>query len=62
MNRIQFEVAQPIIDRLTENGYEAYFVGGSVRDYIMNRSIHDVDITTSATPDEIESLLNIRYL
>lgn len=56
MNRFQFEVAQPIINRLTDNGYEAYFVGGSVRDYIMNRSIHDVDITTSATPDEIESL------
>ncbi|HGH5580658.1 TPA: CCA tRNA nucleotidyltransferase, partial [Staphylococcus pseudintermedius] len=56
MNQSQFELAKPILERLIQNGYEAYFVGGSVRDFIMNRPIHDVDITTNATPDEIESL------
>ncbi|MEJ7540758.1 CCA tRNA nucleotidyltransferase [Staphylococcus intermedius] len=56
MNRSQFELAKPILERLIQHGYEAYFVGGSVRDFIMNRPIHDVDMTTNATPDEIETL------
>lgn len=56
MKQSQFELAKPILERLLQHGYEAYFVGGSVRDFIMNRPIHDVDITTNATPDEIESL------
>ncbi len=43
--------------------FEAYYVGGSVRDYVMGRNIHDIDITTSATPDEIESIFgHIRFL
>ncbi|HHU6749709.1 TPA: CCA tRNA nucleotidyltransferase [Staphylococcus pseudintermedius] len=56
MNQSQFELAKPILERLIQHQYEAYFVGGSVRDFIMNRPIHDVDITTNATPDEIEAL------
>lgn len=53
-----FEQAKPILTDITNQGYEAYFVGGSVRDYVMGRNIHDIDITTSATPDEIESIFN----
>ncbi len=45
-----------IIERLEENGHEAYFVGGSVRDTLMNRVIGDIDIATSATPEEIQAL------
>ena len=33
-------------------GYEAYYVGGCVRDSIMGRSMHDIDITTSARPEQ----------
>lgn len=33
-----------------------YFVGGAVRDYTLGRAVSDVDITTNALPDEIESL------
>ena len=51
-----FEKAKPILESLQSHDFQAYFVGGSVRDYIMNKSIHDIDITTSATPDEIESV------
>ena len=40
---------------LTNNGFEAYTVGGCVRDSIMGKSPSDWDITTSATPDEISS-------
>ena len=51
-----FNQAKPILEKIEQHGFEAYFVGGSVRDYLMNRHIHDIDITTSATPDEIESI------
>lgn len=53
-----FEKAQPILETIENNEFEAYFVGGSVRDYLMNRAIHDIDITTSATPDEVEEMFD----
>ncbi|MGV3243958.1 CCA tRNA nucleotidyltransferase [Staphylococcus sp. 11261D007BR] len=57
MDNVQpFKIAQPILEHIQQNGFQAYFVGGSVRDFLMNRAINDVDITTSATPDEIETL------
>lgn len=56
MTNILFEDAKPIINKIKEHGFDAYFVGGSVRDYLMNKDIHDIDITTSATPEEIESI------
>lgn len=45
--------ANEIIHTLQEKGYEAYLVGGCVRDSILKRPIHDYDITTSATPNEM---------
>lgn len=45
-----------IIKALNENGYTAYVVGGCVRDFIMGIEPHDWDITTDATPDQVESL------
>lgn len=56
MHNELFERAKPILNHIQQHGYEAYFVGGSVRDYLMGRDIHDIDITTSATPDEIEDI------
>ena len=41
-----------IIDRLEMNGFEAYIVGGSVRDTVMGREPNDYDVATSALPDE----------
>lgn len=43
-----------ILNRLKENDYDAYIVGGSVRDLIIGKEPKDYDITTSARPDEIE--------
>jgi len=40
------------IEILENNGYEAYFVGGCVRDMLMGIAPHDFDITTSALPEE----------
>lgn len=56
MSNELFERAKPILDYIQHHGFEAYFVGGSVRDYLMGRDIHDIDITTSATPNEIEDI------
>ncbi|MBY6815450.1 polynucleotide adenylyltransferase, partial [Clostridium botulinum] len=39
-----------IINTLQENGYEAYIVGGAVRDSLLERKVNDWDITTSANP------------
>ena len=38
---------------LEKNNFEAYFVGGSVRDLILKRKIKDWDLTTNATPEQI---------
>ena len=45
-----------ILQRLHQAGYEAYLVGGCVRDKLMNRDVHDYDICTSALPQEVEDV------
>lgn len=47
-----------IIDKLYEKGYEAFAVGGCVRDAIMDRKPHDWDITTNALPDVVKATFN----
>ncbi|MBP2057988.1 tRNA nucleotidyltransferase (CCA-adding enzyme) [Lactobacillus colini] len=53
-----FTEALPVLEKINQAGYEAYFVGGSVRDLLLNRHIHDVDIATSAYPMEIKHIFN----
>jgi tRNA nucleotidyltransferase (CCA-adding enzyme) len=48
--------AVPVLERLEEAGFEAYIVGGSVRDYLLSTPIHDIDIATSATPVEVKKV------
>lgn len=45
-----------IVSKLNEH-YEVYFVGGCVRDTILNREVHDFDCTTIATVDEMKEVL-----
>lgn len=52
----EFQQALPVLKTIQDNGFEAYFVGGSVRDTIMGLPIHDVDIATSAYPAEVKTL------
>ena len=48
--------AKNIIKVLKDQGFEAYVVGGCVRDALLGRDAHDWDITTSAKPDEIKKI------
>lgn len=50
------EKVNTIIQTLQEHGYEAYAVGGCVRDSLLGREPRDWDITTSASPDETKKL------
>ena len=47
-----------IIQKINDIGYEAYVVGGCVRDYLLDRPIHDYDICTSAKPEVILNLFD----
>ncbi len=50
------QAVQTIIQTLEEAGYEAYAVGGCVRDSLMGRTPADWDITTSARPEQVKAL------
>ncbi|WP_246879897.1 CCA tRNA nucleotidyltransferase [Bacillus suaedae] len=50
------EEANEILSTLNKEGFHAYIVGGAVRDFLLNRRSADIDIVTSAQPDEIRSL------
>ena len=50
------EYVRRALERLVKNGYEAYAVGGGVRDSIIGRRIHDWDVTTAAPVDATEKI------
>lgn len=47
-----------ILNTLEENGYQAYLVGGFVRDYLLGITSYDVDIATDALPKDIHNIFN----
>ena len=50
--------ADEIVHRLKQSGYEAYLVGGCVRDFILGKVSGDYDIVTSALPDQVMALFS----
>ncbi len=48
--------ALAILKTLHDQGHEAYFAGGAVRDLLLEKSISEIDLATSASPQEIEQL------
>lgn len=50
--------AEKILQTLDEHGYEAYVVGGCVRDSVLGRDPHDWDITTSASPEQVKEIFD----
>jgi len=53
-----FKEAVNIINTIESNDYEAYFVGGCVRDVLLKKKIKDIDIATSAPPTIIQSIFD----
>ena len=47
-----------ILTKLEKNGYDAYIVGGCIRDTLLNKIPGDFDVTTNALPEEIEVVFN----
>lgn len=47
------EVGKKVLEKLEKYGHEAYFIGGTSRDQLLNKDVNDIDITTSATPQEV---------
>ena len=52
----QLRAAVPVLERINQAGFEVYFVGGCVRDMLLQRPLHDVDLATSAYPQEVKQI------
>jgi tRNA nucleotidyltransferase (CCA-adding enzyme) len=50
------KTAKGVLFELKKQGYEAFIVGGAVRDYILRMPINDVDITTNAKPHQVSKI------
>lgn len=57
-HRPDYQVALKICQKLIEEGYLAYFAGGCVRDFLLDRQPSDFDVTTSARPDQVVALFS----
>lgn len=55
-NRRTWEAGKDILHVLHQAGYEAYFVGGAVRDKVLGKEATDIDIATSALPLEVKNV------
>ena len=55
------EAGKELIRKIESNGFEAFFVGGFVRDFIMNQKCNDIDITTNAKPKDIINIFEQTY-
>ena len=63
MNRISLPAGiLQLIRKLNEAGYEAYAVGGCVRDALLMRLTHDYDLTTNALPEEIHGVFKDAHI
>lgn len=52
----QFQAAKIASDALKRAGFEAYLIGGAVRDLLLHKTPKDVDLATNATPDQVQSM------
>lgn len=54
--RKKFNSAVDVLEKFNKAGYEAYFVGGCVRDFLLGCEFSDIDITTNALPEEVKKI------
>ena len=52
------DIALKLLEEITSCGFQAYIVGGFVRDYILGIESNDIDINTNATPKEIKDIFD----
>lgn len=52
----KFKDAINILKTFNKNGFEAYFVGGCVRDFLLDKNFSDIDITTNALPEQVKNI------
>ena len=57
-NNKEWQAAFTVIKQLEHAGYEAVVVGGAVRDLLLGRAVHDVDVATSAMPSEVKAVFS----
>ncbi|WKL02644.1 hypothetical protein Q0F98_01535 [Paenibacillus amylolyticus] len=50
--------SENVLTTLNKHGYKAYWVGGCVRDELLERVVDDMDITTSASPQQVMELFD----
>ncbi len=55
-NNKEWQAAFFVIEQLEEAGFEAVVVGGAVRDALLDRPVHDVDVATNALPEEVKAV------
>ena len=53
------QIIKDVIIPIEAAGFKAYFVGGCVRDELTGKTPHDYDISTNATPDEINKIFGV---
>ncbi|GAA4071721.1 CCA tRNA nucleotidyltransferase [Amphibacillus indicireducens] len=51
-----FKPAFEIIETIKKAGFKAYIVGGAVRDYLLAKEVNDIDLASSATPQQIQEI------
>ncbi len=56
------ERAIRVVETLQQAGYEAYVVGGAVRDLLLGRRPKDFDVATNATPEQVKSLFRRAFI
>lgn len=57
---MSLQVAMKVMNILKREGYEAYVVGGAVRDYLLHMPSNDIDITTNAKPHQVAKLFKTK--
>ena len=60
--RLIIEPAVNVCKKLQDAGYEAYIVGGAVRDLLVNLEPKDFDVATNATPEQVKSLFRRAFI
>ena len=56
------ERASKVVQTLVDAGYEAYIVGGAVRDLLLGLRPKDFDVATNATPEQVKSLFRRAFI